>query len=667
MIPVMGQCFTDRPKSIATSKSDPNGDRDHGSSDVEGFVKSCTPWLASTKPPQRARVFVLASLAMTCRSAHRIGWTGRWLSLLSLVTALVAMPGCKQEQAAPLPEKPVQLDPLPVPANLIADVYIPNPDVTWAKARLAVGGPAMFLPTTTGALAATFFGLPLTVGSEIDGNIPVVGAVLEGRDGGKPRTAIGLHLRAADNFINVITKGEQARHSTRVDEKTKITIIEPKGGGTGSAALGVLGNYLLAAPTIDDLLDVGPYVVRNLTTAKMPKNEITFDMPHAAIEGAVATTIRSKWENIKPRPRADSAVMSLPSPLQTLVDGVLGVLVEVDRGKITVDFDPQVVHVRFSGAPKSPLAAGSKIAAMSVGDPKKLLDLPGVTDVAVFVQDSAETRTNDAQQYAKSLASAMGKDVTDEDRAAIDKALVALAKSRGDTFAAGLTLLPTGPAAFVRSSVGKQDELQRALDDVFGLVERKTVKGWLGELALEVETNKTVLEDMKGDVRRVHITRVEPKVSGDKPKDKTNAKASDAGKAKKDEAVPAKDGATSTTPKAIDVLYLLGAEDLVLGAGYDAKAALRMAIEASAKDNLSARSDLTTAVSALGGKASFVAVADLMRLLARQAGNATPPVGAPVVFAVGKGGEGAGADEPWMKLDAPNVLIQEAIKRRAAF
>lgn len=525
----------------------------------------------------------------------------------------------------------------------------------------------MFLPTSTGALAATLFGLPLTVGGEIDGNIPVVGAVLEGRDGGKPRMAMGLHLRAAENFINVVSKGELARHSARVDEKTKITIIEPKGGGSGSAALGVLGNYLLAAPTMDDLLEVGPYVVRNLTTAKMPKNEITLDLPHAAIEGSVAKTIRSKWENIKPKPRADSAAISLPSPLQTLVDGVLGVLVEVDRGKITFDFDEQAVHMRFSGAPKSPLPAGSRIAAMRVGDPKKLLDLPGATDVAVFVRDSDDTRTADAQNYAKSLASAMGKDVTDEDRAAIDKALVALAKSRGDTFAAGLTLLPTGPAAFVRSSVAKQDDFQKAIDDVLGLAERKVVKSWLGELALEVETSKTVLEDIKGDFRRVHVTRVESKVSGDKPKDKTNAKTPEAGKTKKDDPATPKAGEASTTPKAIDVLYLLGADDLVLGAGYDARAAMRLAIEATPKDNLSARGDLVTAVSALGGSASFVTVADIMRLLARQAGNANPSASAPMVFAVGKGGEGASADEPWMKLDAPNVLIQEVIKRRAAF
>lgn len=585
--------------------------------------------------------------------------------MVSLAVLLAAGHGCKQEQAAPLPEKPAVLDPLPVPADLVADVYIPNPDAAWSKARVAVGGPALFLPATTGALATTLFGLPLIVGAEIDGNVPVVGAVLDGRDGGKARMAIGLHLRAADKFIAQITKGENARHVTRLDEKTKITIIEPKGGGTGSTALGVLGNYLVAAPTAEELLDVGPYVVRNLPTTKMPTNDVTLEMPRAALEGPVGKTIRSKWDSIKPRPRADSAAASLPSPIQTLVDGVLGVVTELDRAKLTVDFDAQAAHVRFSGAPKTPLASGSRISTMTVGDPKKLLEMPGSTDVAVYVHDAADVRVTDAKGYATALQGAIGKDLSDDDRAAIEKALTAIAKSRGDTFSAGFSLLPTGPAAFVRTSVANRDDFGRAIDDVLGLVERKPVARWLDDLALDVTTDKTVIEDVKGDVRRIRIERVETKSAADKSAGKPGVKVVDAPK-KKDDATT-KPAVAPATPTAIDVLYLFGAHDLLFGAGYDAKAALRMVLDASPKDDLSTRSEVAKAVDALGGKAAFVVVADLMRLLARQAGGTPPTGGTPLVFALGKGGEGFGADDPWMRLDIANVVIQEMVKRRGTF
>lgn len=583
--------------------------------------------------------------------------------MISLAVLIATSHGCKQEQAAPLPEKPVVLDPLPIPADLVADVFVPNPDAAWAKARVAVGGPAMFLPATTGALAATLLGLPLIVASEIDGNVPVVGAVLDGRDGGKPRAAIALHLRAADKFIHQVTTGENARHVSRVDEQTKITLIEPKGGGTGSAALGVLGNYLIAAPTAAELVDVGPYVVRNLTTTKMPKNDMTFELPRAALEGPVTKTVRSKWDGIKPRPRTNStaaagASASLPSPLQSFVDGVLGVLGEIDRAKVTVDFDEQAAHVRFLGTPRSPVAAGSRVATMTVGDPSKLLELPAATDVALYIHDAAEVRESDAKGYATALATAIGKDVSDDDRAAMEKALLSLAKSRGDTFAAGFSILPTGPAAFVKSSVTDRDGFGKAIDDLFGLVERKPVARWLGDLELGVSTSKTVVEDVKGDVRRIRIERLEAKA--DKPAKKPAGKQPET--AKKPDVSPAK----LETPSAIDVLYHFGANDLVFGAGYDAKAAFRMVLDASPKDNLSTRGEVAKAIAALGGKAAFVVYADPIRVLARQAGSALPATGAPLVFALGKGGEGFGQDDPWMRLDIANIVIQELVKRRGA-
>lgn len=598
---------------------------------------------------------------MTSSAKRLLRSVPRVLALVSLTAMLVTGSACKQEQSAPLPEKPLVLDPVPIPADLIADVYMPNPDTAWGKARLAVGGPAMFLPASTGALAATLFGLPITVGSEIDGNVPVVGAILEGKDGGRTRVAMALHLRAADKFIHLLVQGENAKHVKRVDEKTQITLLELENGAVGTATIGVLGNYLVAAPTKEELLEVGPYVVRNLTTTKMHGNDITIDMPQKALQGPVAKMIRSRWDNIKPKPRTDSAtVTTLPSPLQTLVDGVLGVLGELDRGKAMIDFDQQVAHVRFSGTPKTPLAPGSRIASMTVGDPKKLLDLPGTTDVAVFLNDASEVRVNEAKGYATALVNAIGKDVTEEDKAAIEKALVGLAKARGDTFTAGLTLLPTGPAAFVRGAMSNRDDLSKSIQDLTRLSERKSVANWLGELGLKMKAGTTAIEGLPGDLQRIHLERVEPKVATDKPGTKSAEPAKKEEKKDKPRVAP-------NVPSTIDILYVFGTENVVLGAGYEAKDALALVLQATEKDNLGTRTDIATALGTLGDKATFVAVADLLRLFARQSGGAAPAAGAPLVFGLGKGGTGFGADEPWMRLDVPNVVLQEIVKRRGAF
>src|SRR5512139_509852 len=175
--------------------------------------------------------------------------------LFAVALALPALgAGCKDEP--PPPQKVAPLEPIPAPAGLLADVFVPNPDEAWAKARVTVGGPALFLPSNASNLAVTLLGLPLAVSAEIDGNVPLVGALVERAGGGRPRAAIGIHVRDAGKIEGLLVKGENARFQLRVDEKTSITLLESKDGGARPLALGLLGNYLLVAQDTADLLDV---------------------------------------------------------------------------------------------------------------------------------------------------------------------------------------------------------------------------------------------------------------------------------------------------------------------------------------------------------------------------------------------------------------------------
>jgi hypothetical protein len=69
----------------------------------------------------------------------------------------------------------------------------------------------------------------------------------------------------------------------------------------------------------------------------------------------------------------------------------------------------------------------------------------------------------------------------------------------------------------------------------------------------------------------------------------------------------------------------------------------------------------------VGDQVAFVAFVDPIRLLARQAGKSELGPSAPIVFAMGKGGEGVAAGDPWLRLDVANIAIQELVKRRGAF
>lgn len=558
--------------------------------------------------------------------------------------------GCGKEPPPPQ-QKVVQLEPLPRPAGLIADVFIPNPDAAWAKARTAVGGPALFLPGTTGGLASTMLGLPVGIAGEIDGAVPVVGAIVEDAAGGQPHAALAIHVRAGDRLVEQLTKGEQARFTSRVDEKTTMTLLEPKGGGQRAMMIGVLGNYLVVGQTLWDLTEVGPYVARTLPGAKMPKDDMAFELPQEALAGPIAKGLRTSWDKLKPRESPLAGGTSLPSPIGGVVEALIAILGDLDHARVAVNLDDKAARVRLVGTPKAGVSAKS-VAAMTVGDPQRMLELPADTEVALYLRDAAAVRVNDAKNYAAAISRALGKDTPPEDGAAIEAALVAVAEGRGDSFTAGLSLLPTGPAAYVHSEVADGDKLGKALEDLLGLVKRPSVKSYLGTADVEVSTGKAVLEGMAVDVKRVRLARTK----GEKGK-------ADKGKSEKDKkAAPAGE----ETPSAIDVLYTLGKDGLWLAAGYDAKGALVSVMNAPGKENLSGRAEVKAAVAAAGDKTAFVLVVDPLRLLARQAGKAELGPSAPILFAVGKGGEGVGEGEPWMRLDVANLAIQEAMKRRGA-
>ncbi|MRG97179.1 hypothetical protein [Polyangium spumosum] len=576
-----------------------------------------------------------------------------------LLAAALALPalgaaGCKDDP--PPPQKVAPLEPIPAPAGLLAEVFVPNPDEAWQKARAAVGGPALFLPSNASNLAITLLGLPLAVSAEIDGNIPLVAALVERPGGGRPRATLGIHVRDAGKIETLLVKGESARFQLRVDEKTSITLLESKDGGARPLALGLLGNYLLVAQDTADLLEIGPYVARTLPAAKMPKAHVSIELPREALGGPIEKGLRSGWESLRPRARTgDKAPTPLPNPLNGLMDALLGILVELDHASVTLDFDDRAAHLRLHGATREGSTGAADIAAMTVGDPRRILALPADTDIAIFLQDDdVKSRASNAKGYADALVAAMGKDVPEDDRAALTAALVAVAEGRGDAFTAGAALLSTGPSMYARSDVADGDKLDAALGDLFGLAKRKSFSAWLGEHEMGVTTGKTVIENLPGDIRRVRLTRAEAK--GDKASKDRKIKPGDK------PAAPPPEG----VPNTIDVLYMIGKDGLLLAAGYDAKASFRSVWESPSKENLSGRAEAKSAITAVGDETAFVAFVDPLRLLNRRAGKAEAGPSAPVVFALGKGGEGAKANDPWMRLDIANLAIQELIKRRGA-
>lgn len=605
----------------------------------------------------------------------------RGFALLALAAGLSAAPaGCSKPSPPSDAAAPIDLSPVPAPAGLLAEVFLPTPDATWAKARLTASGPALFLPTTAAALIANLLGLPPTVAAEIDGGVPALGAMVDAdatapaaaRTGasGRPRAALGIHVRAGDRFVDQLTRGQEARFQARVDAATSITLLEPKGAarpapgssagldpappeapaeplaaaGGARAAMGVLGNYLIVGLEVGDVLAVGPYVARTMPKAAVPKEDVAVEVPQAAIAGPILATARGGWERL--REVAGAGVAPEALALAPMVEGWLEILGDLERARLTLSLD-EAAHLRIAGTPRPGGGAASRaVAEAAVGDAAPLLELPADALLGLMIRETKASRGGGVARQADAVARLLGKEVPPKEREQMVASLRAISEARGDWFAAGLRFDSTGPTAYARLAVADEEKLAGALEGLVGLAKAPAIKKLLAEEALNITAGKTVIERLPGDVRRVRFQRLDDEAKGD------------AGKPPPPDA-----GAISPLPRTIDLLYLLQGGALFASAGYDPQEGLRRAIAAPGGESLGGVPAFRAALGALGGDTSLALIVDPLRLVASRAGRPGAAEPAPVVIAAGATPAPAAL---WLRADVAATAIREFVRYRGA-
>ncbi|MCC6552258.1 MAG: hypothetical protein IT372_04450 [Polyangiaceae bacterium] len=585
--------------------------------------------------------------------------------LLAFAAGLAAAPsGCSSPGPAPDAGASVDLGPIPAPAGLIAEVYLPTPDTTWAKARLAVSGPALFLPASAGALAANLLGLPITIASEIDGAVPALGAIVDAGtttaaakpgDPGRPRAVLGLHVKAGDRFIDQLTRAPGARWQSRVDPASSITLLEPgapapagsaaptepTAASRGRLAMGVLGNYLLIAPDLDDLLRVGPYVARTLPRSPVPKEDLAIEVPRPAIDGPILTAARGTWERLRGAAASAAGPTGDALAIAPMIDAWLEILADLDHARVTLTLD-ESAHLRLAGSPRPGNGPATRaVADAAVGDVKPLLDLPADTLLGLLIREAPAARAAGIDRQVGAVARLLGKDLPAKDRDKLATSLRALSDARGDWFAAGLRFDSVGPTAYVRAAARDDAALSSALKDLVALVKLPAVKAYLSGEHLEITSGKTVVERLPGDVQRLRFERIEDK---EKPRKDLPLEA-------------------STIPRTIDLLYLVQGGVLLASAGYDPQEGLRRALAAPAGQSLATVPPFQAALAPLGPDTSFALVLDPLRLVATRAGRPGAADPAPVVIAAG-----AAPAPPslWLRADIAVSAIRDLVRYRGA-
>lgn len=586
-------------------------------------------------------------------------------SIAALVFLCAASPGCSNANKPDGTAAPVVavLEPIPAPPGLVAEIVIPLPEATWKEARLAIGGPALFLPQSIGGFMTTALGLPITTSGEFDANLPALGAIIDAPERPQPYAAIGVHVRVGERLVDQLTKGEGARFTAKVDAKTGLTELSAKGNVKSPVAMGVLGNYLLVGRELADLTEAGPYIARTL--AKSPpaaKEDIAVELPDAALRGP----IKASMQRIRDSLRGSKAAVVPLLPLDNVADRLLEIVPDLARARLSIDLDGPAARLRVAGAPRPGAGpATAAIRSMSAGDVDPLRSLPKDTLLAVLdrmsIAVSAPATPADAERAMPDALAKLSKD----DREALLAALSAVNAARGPVLSGGVSFASTGPLGYVRSSVSDEEKLTKALKDFVGLLKRPSIKEWLAGEGFSMKAGKAVIEGVSGDVSRVTIARVEEKDAKD-PK----GKATPAAKGAKTPADPK--GAKGAPPEgeaptSIDLFYSVRKEGLFATAGYGSKDGFSSLLAAASAPSggFGGEPAIKAALDALTGDVGLVFVADPLRLIASRAGKPGAAESAPLVVALGHGGE-AGVDELWLRVDVAITVIQELVKHRGA-
>jgi hypothetical protein len=570
-----------------------------------------------------------------------------------LALALLSSGACSPSGGAPDAGAPAAapLTPVPAPAGLLGDLFIPSPGATWGRARASAGGPAVFMPQSFGGLAATVVGLPITMSAEIDDAVPLVGAAV--REGKGPiQGVVGLHVKAGDRFVDQLTRGEGARFNGSVDAASHVTLLTDKITPEASRfALGVLGNYLLVAQKPADLYAVGPYVVRTLSVAPQPKEEIAVELPEGALAGPVLEAAREL------RASSDGAVATLV-PLTGLLDHAIELLGDARHARITFTLDPSAVHARVVVAPKPGAGPGARLVSeLAVGDARPLLDLPDATSLGLFWRESAAARVENAPKQAEALAGLLGKEVTAADREAISVALRGEAAARGDWQAVGVAFNGTGPSAVVRAPVSDVEAMRRSLKQLVDVGGSASFKKMLADRGLRLASDKAVVENLAADVIRVRLSRTDGDDAGDPRGKPEKGKLDPKGKLDKGKKAP-EPPPGKEAPKAVDLLYFVDKDGLFAAAGFDPRDSLRALVKAPSGGNLAGNAPMASALAAVGADAAFVLIADALRINAMTTGTAAPSSATPLVLAAGRT---AAPAELWGRLDLPVPVLQMLI------
>jgi hypothetical protein len=550
---------------------------------------------------------------------------------LVLCLLLAMAPGCgscgKPSSGAAVEVKVTVMHPVPAPPGLVAQSWVRAPDALWSRVQNGVSGAAALMPPDVGSLLCAATGLDGAVGPLVDGKADayVVVANADAGGGAGLAWAAALPLRDGPRVASLLLPGDAgvARYAAR-DEQGMLALTRLDHPLPVAMALADDGTktYLVVARSDADLARLGPYAYRSMPVLPHPAE--TSAVVAQLMPGALAAYASSSWNDARTwladrdaeqRAKHGGRAPDFGDP-QAILDSVdvvvkrrLGLLADAKTATVEIEAGDGDVSADLRLEPQDADAA----AAIMSGDTRPLADVPADAVLAVLVRDSAPARADDARELETAIGKALGSRAHADDDRAIASALDAWSAGRGDWLTASLAWGPA-TAVVVRSPGG--EAAVRALRGLMDLGGRPVF------------------------AQPLHATfgLGAPSVAVAKVDGLTQASL-----------------ATFGSKSPLGVAWGLRDDRLVAVAAEHAD--VRLASLASSP-RLGDDPRVARALSALGSDASFVVLAEPLRIDASRA--ASDAARSPALVAWGRSGGKA-----WLRLDLGDELLREGVRLQA--
>jgi hypothetical protein len=571
--------------------------------------------------------------------------------VLGLFALLPACSSCGGKEAGPDGAAVVELSEVPEPEGLAAELVVGKPGETWSKLRDLGGGPARLLPQSFGLLVSTFLGLPATAADSIDPDLPVTGAACTDEKG-ELSAVTAIHVRNGKELVARLSAGGDAHYSARADATSGFTLLDPKPGkASEEVALGVLGNYLVAARHGTDITKVGPYAVRTLTKREPPKTPLLVTLRKRALSGPLSAEIVALWKAKKSelerqdqqnREKHGGRAPDFGDPaaaiggIDAAVEGFTRALGSASGARLLATPLADRLELRTEVDAEKTGELADLISSMVVGDARPLLAMPTGTAVGVLTRTTAATRAASAKSMAEGIAGLFADRLPSGDRDKLQHALSDLAAGRGDWESYGLLLSGGRGGLVYRAGLSDPKSFAAGAKALFGSLGLKAfsepLRQFVGDVSVKQSTAN--VPGISGNVQRAVIV-VKP--SG------IRAQLDKSGKA----------GAESQT---VEALWWLDSDKAYGALSFDAVPLLGKLVQSGSDPKATQASDARVSAALARVKdASFVVLVEPLALDTRQSASLAP--NSPVVTSFGKSGKSA-----YVAVDADKVALESLLK-----